>query len=180
MKSWVTQVIEDERNVLFSMLGKLHLSVSKPDPELLRTVLELVAEATETKVASDATSRNTLTKLQTSLLKLMHDIATTERGGEETILDETVMPETKSRVGADTTLHSEAGAEEQDVEAEEDEVTMQLQREMEMTTMEDPDAESTRIDDSVQEYDFSGMADDKDVQELLDSMADEDDEDLID
>ena len=61
------------------MLSKLHLTVSSPDPGLLRTVLELVAEAIESKVASDATSRNALAKMQTTLLKLMHDIATAER-----------------------------------------------------------------------------------------------------
>lgn len=168
------------------MLGKLHLAVSNPDPELLRTVLELIAEAVDTKVASDATSRNTLTKLQTSLLKLMHDIATAERGGggddEETVLDETMAPQHNV---ADTTLHSHAGAaeeEETELELDEDEVTMQLRRELESTRLENPDAESTRldVDESVQEYDFSGMADDKDIQELLDSMVDEDDEDLID
>lgn len=144
------------------MLGKLHLTMPNPDPELLRTVLELVVEAIETKVAPDATSRNTMTKLQTSLLKLMHDIATAERGGsgEDTVVDETAMG--------------------QDDDADEDEVTMQLQRELEMTKIENPDAESTRIDESVQEYDFSGMADDKDVQDLLDSMVDEDDEELMD
>lgn len=149
---------------------------------MLRTVLELMAEAIDTKVASDVASRNTLTKLQTSLLKLMHDIATAERGGgdEETILDETIAP----RHDVDMTLHSQAGAEEDETELEpdEDEVTMQLRRELESTRLENPDAESTRldVDDSVQEYDFSGMADDKDIQELLDSIVDEDDEDLID
>lgn len=176
----LTKLAEEERKVLFSMLSKLHLAVPSPDAELLRTVLELVAEAIETKVASDVTSRNTMTKLQTSLLKLMHDIATAERvgGGDETIADETLL----ARPEADTTMHSTAGAEdeEEDAEVEEDEVTMQLQRELKMSKLEQPDAESTRIDESLQEYDFSGMADDKDVQDLLDSMVDEDDEDLID
>ena len=166
---------------MFSMLGKLHLVVSNPEPELLRTVLELVAEAIETKVASDATSRNTLTKLQTSLLKMMHDIATAERGGEETVLDATVVPQAPTHTGVDDSLDAEAGAgTEEEEDEEEDEVTAQLQREMEMTTIESPDAESTRLDDSLQEYDESGLADDKDVQELLDSMLDEDDEDLMD
>lgn len=171
---------EEERKVLFSMLGKLHLSVPNTDPEVLRTVLELVAEAIETKAASDVTSRNIINKLQTSLLRIMHDIATAERGGggeEETVLDETVL----ARHEVDTTLQSVAGAEEEeDAEAEEDEVTQQLQREMESTRLESPDAESTRLDDSVQGFDVSGIADDNDMQELLDSIADEDDEDLID
>ncbi|KAL1297786.1 hypothetical protein AAFC00_006322 [Neodothiora populina] len=173
-----SQSSKEERKVLFSMLGKLHLAVPNPDPELLRTVLELVAEAVETKVASDATSRNTLTKLQTTLLKLMHDIATAERGGDmETVLDETAITGRE----ADTTVQHTADVDGTDVdlEEEEDEATVQLRREMEMTKLENPEAEGTRIDDSVQEYDFSGMADDEDVQDLLDSIDDED-EDLID
>jgi len=166
--------------VFFSMLGKLHLAVPHPERELLETVLELVAETIDSKVASDATSRNILTKVQTELLKLMHDIATTERGGgdEETVLDDTTM-----RPGdANNTLHSDAGArEDNEVEEEdEDEATMQLRREMEVTQLESPEAEDTRSDDTVREYDFSGMADDEDVQNLLDSLADEDDEDLMD
>lgn len=177
----LTAATEDERKVLFSMLGKLHLAVQSPDPELLRTVLELVAEAVDTKIASDATSRNTLTKLQTTLLKLMHDIASAERGLEETVVEETGINEED----AETTLHAAVGAdeEEENVKEEDDEVTLQLRRELETTRIEDPDAEGTRMDidmdDSMQEYDFSGMADDKDVQELLESMEDEDeDEDL--
>jgi condensin complex subunit 3 len=167
------------------MLGKLHLSVSSPDPALLRTVLELVAEAIESKVASDATSRNALTKIQTTLLKLMHDIATAERGGhtEETVLEEATVVQ---RTDVDETTQSVTGAEareeeeEQEEEAENDPVNAQLRRELESTRIEDPDAEGTRmdIDEEMEDYDFSGMADDKDVQALMDSMADED-EDLI-
>jgi condensin complex subunit 3 len=165
------------------MLGKLHLSVSSPDPALLRTVLELVAEAIESKVASDATSRNALAKIQTTLLKLMHDIATAERGGhaEETILeDATVVQRTDVDETAQSVTGAEAKEEEEEEEAENDPVNAQLRRELESTRIEDPDAEGTRmdIDEEMEDYDFSGMADDKDVQALMDSMADED-EDLI-
>lgn len=167
------------------MLSKLHLTVSSPDPGLLRTVLELVAEAIESKVASDVTSRNALAKMQTILLKLMHDIATAERGGggEETVVeDATVVQGTnvdetaQSVTGAETREEEEEAAE---VEAEDDPVNAQLRRELESTRIEDPDAESTRmdVDEEMEDYDFSGMADDKDVQALMDSMVD--DEDLI-
>lgn len=172
------------------MLGKLHLTVPNPDPQLLRTVLELVAEATETKVASDATSRNALTKMQTTLLKLMHDIATAERGGggEETVVEETTVMQ---RGEVDETAQSVTGAEAQvkqeeeedatEVEVEDDPVNAQLRRELESTRIEDPEDEGTRmdVDETMEDYDFSGMADDKDVQVLLDSMVDDDDEDLI-
>jgi condensin complex subunit 3 len=172
------------------MLSKLHLSVSSPDPGLLRTVLELVAEAIESKVASDATSRNALAKMQTTLLKLMHDIATAERGGhggEETVIeDATVVQRTdvdetaQSVTGAEAREEEEEEATEVEVDAENDPVNAQLRRELESTRIEDPDAEGTRmdIDEEMEDYDFSGMADDKDVQALMDSMAD-DDEDLI-
>jgi condensin complex subunit 3 len=167
------------------MLGKLHLSVSSPDPGLLRTVLELAAEAIESKVASDATSRNALTKIQTTLLKLMHDIATAERGGhggEETVLEDATVVQ---RTDVDETAQSVTGAadaaeEEEEVADADDPVNAQLRRELEHTSIEDPDAEGTRmdIDEEMEDYDFSGMADDKDVQALMDSMVDED-EDLI-
>lgn len=168
------------------MLSKLHLTVSSPDPGLLRTVLELVAEAIESKVASDATSRNALAKMQTTLLKLMHDIATAERGGdgEETVVEDatavqiTDVDETAQSVtGADAREEEEEATE---VEAEDDPVNAQLRRELESTRIEDPDAEGTRmdIDEEMEDYDFSGMADDKDVQALMDSMVDDDD-DLI-
>lgn len=169
------------------MLSKLHLTVPSPDPGLLRTVLELVTEAIESKVASDATSRNALAKMQTTLLKLMHDIATAERGGgggEETVVEDatavqiTDVDETAQSVtGADAREEEEEATE---VEAEDDPVNAQLRRELESTRIEDPDAEGTRmdIDEEMEDYDFSGMADDKDVQALMDSMVDDDD-DLI-
>jgi condensin complex subunit 3 len=168
------------------MLSKLHLTVSSPDPGLLRTVLELVAEAIESKVASDATSRNALGKMQTTLLKLMHDIATAERGGggEETVFEDATAVQ---RTDVDETAQSVTGAdareeeeEATEVEAEDDPVNAQLRRELESTRIEDPDAEGTRMDmdEEMEDYDFSGMADDKDVQALMDSMVDDDD-DLI-
>jgi condensin complex subunit 3 len=167
---------------LFSMLGKLHLAVSSPDPGLLRTVLELVAEAIESKVASDATSRNALTKIQTTLLKLMHDIASAERGGhggEETVIEDATVVQ---RTDVDETAQSVTGAaaDEEEEDAGDDPVNAQLRRELEHTSIEDPDAEGTRmdIDEEMEDYDFSAMADDKDVQALMDSMVDED-EDLI-
>lgn len=171
------------------MLSKLHLAVSSPDPGLLRTVLELVAEAIESKVASDATSRNALAKIQTTLLKLMHDIATAERGGhggEETVLEDATVVQ---RTDVDETAQSVTGAAEDaeeeatevEADAENDPVNAQLRRELESTRIEDPDLEGTRmdVDEEMEDYDFSGMADDKDVQALMDSMVDDEDEDLI-
>jgi len=74
----------------------------------------------------------------------------------------------------------EEEATEVEVDAENDPVNAQLRRELESTRIEDPDLEGTRmdVDEEMEDYDFSGMADDKDVQALMDSMVDED-EDLI-
>jgi len=162
------------------MLGKLHLTSSHPNPELLRTVLELTAEAIETKIAMDATSRNALTKLQTVLLKIVHDSATAERGGDETALEETVMTATLAH-----RRHTQAKNSDED---EEDEVTMQLRREMEESVLEDPEAESTHInaigDETVggataDGIDVSQLPDEKEMQSLVDSFEDEDDDDLL-
>jgi condensin complex subunit 3 len=119
----------------------------------------------------------------------MHDIATAERGGhgEEIVLEDATVVQ---RTDVDETAQSVTGADAREEEAEEEEATevdaendpvnAQLRRELESTRIEDPDAEGTRmdIDEEMEDYDFSGMADDKDVQALMDSMAD-DDEDLI-
>ncbi|WPH03712.1 Hypothetical protein R9X50_00659500 [Acrodontium crateriforme] len=90
-----SQVSKEEKKVLFSVLGKVHLPAGECDGERLKVVLELLVEAIDTKVAADATSRNVLTKLQTQMLKLMHDVMTEERGGggaEETIMETTELP----------------------------------------------------------------------------------------
>jgi len=176
------------------MLGKLHLTVAHPDQELFRTVLELTAEAIETRVASDATSRNTLTKLQTVLLKAVHDSATAERGGEETVLEETAVA-TPARARRGGGVQGDRQEEEGQAEGEEDEVTMQLRREMQETRIEDGegdddgDAESTRIaaigDETVggatsDGIDVSQLPDEKEMQSLMDSIGDDEDEDLVD
>lgn len=171
-----TQTSKEEKKVLFSMLSKLHLPHGGCGGERLRTVLELLAEAVDTRVATDATSRNTLTKLQNSLLKLMHDIATEERGGggEETILETT---ELTVRPGAEVGDDTEATTALE--EEEEDDATLQLQREMGDATIGAPDAEGTRVQlgEPDSELDVSGLADETAVQSLID--ADEDDEDLL-
>jgi condensin complex subunit 3 len=155
-----SQVSKDEKKVLFSVLGRLHLPPAGCDGERLKTVLELVAEAVDTKVASDATSRNVLAKLQTALLKQMHDVMTLERGGggaEETVVestevmqdgdevDETVAgagteaTEFESTVVADRGVKQEAEEteedEDDDEDVDEDPSVTQLRTEMRDTTL---------------------------------------------
>ena len=89
-----SHIEKEEKKVLFSMLGKLHLPAGGCDGELLKSILTLLEEASETKVAPDATSKNTLTKLQGLLVNQIRDLMTAERGGggeEDTVLDLTVV-----------------------------------------------------------------------------------------
>ncbi|KAF2721121.1 hypothetical protein K431DRAFT_312816 [Polychaeton citri CBS 116435] len=174
-----SQVNKDERKVLFSILGKLHLPAEGCDGERLRTILELIAEAVETRVATDATARNIVTKLQTHLLKLMHDFMTTERGGggdEITVLETTEMP-VRSRMSAMTAVEEgedestqltsgkvnpSLGSGEADVDEEEEySDATQLQREMRDTTIGAPDAEGTRVQLGSDDTEMSGLTDDE-------------------
>lgn len=101
-----SQVSKEEKKVLFSVLGRLHLPTGGCGGERLQTVLELVTEAEDSKVATDATSRNVLSKMKTQMLKIMHDVMTLERGGggaEETVLDTTEAPE-QTEVGEETEM----------------------------------------------------------------------------
>jgi len=141
-----SQCAREERKVLCSMLGKLHLPAGGCDGERLKSVLELLAEAIDTGVAVDATSRNIFIKLQTQLLRLMHDVMTAERGGggaEETVLETTEMP---AQVGAEATeeVVEEVDEGEEEAEEEEEDVT-QLRRTMRDTSIGAPDAEGTRM-----------------------------------
>ncbi|OQO15072.1 hypothetical protein B0A48_00454 [Cryoendolithus antarcticus] len=165
-----SQVSKDEKKVLFSLLGRLHLPAEGCDEESLNTILELLAEAVDTKVASDATSKNVLAKLQTQLLKMMHDVMTLQRGGggaEETVMEttempdetavlyETAMPDTPAtRAGATEAEIEESFDEDAGLEDEDADVT-QLRTEMRDTTLGFngttigldglPDAEGTRV-----------------------------------
>jgi condensin complex subunit 3 len=136
-----TQVSKEEKKVMMSMLGKMHFPANGCSPELLGTLLELVTEAIDTAVATDATGRNTLTKLKNGWLKLMHDIATAERGGGGE--DETVMETTELAVHPGATELTEATCLEEDEEVGEDEDVSHLQPTT--TTIGAPDAEGTRI-----------------------------------
>ncbi|PSK42692.1 Condensin complex subunit 3 [Elsinoe australis] len=171
------QTSKEERKVLFSMLGKLHLAEKGQAVENVKAVLELVAEVTEGKLAGDATSRNVLTKLQTVLLKLVHDAAGAERGVEDTGLDVTSVTATPAR----RTKGRKSD------ETEMDEVTQQLQRELEATKIEEEDeGEESKLtvigegkeDESVIDasIDTSQLPDEKDMQSLMDSLEDEDEE----
>jgi condensin complex subunit 3 len=186
-----SQVSKEEKKVLFSVLGRLHMPAGGCDAELLKTILELLAEAVDTKVASDATSRNVLTKLQTQLLKQMHDVMTLERGGggaEETVVDSTELAnetqataagahgdadatELATELGDTVADSTAAAAEEDDEEEEEDGDVTQLRTEMRDTTLNigsttigAPDAEGTRV--GLGDEEESDLSDDPDAMDM--------------
>ena len=187
-----SQVSKEEKKALFSVLGRLHMPVGGCDGERLKTVLELLAETVDTKVASDATSRNVLTKLQTQLLKQMHDVMTLERGGggaEETVVDTTELAhegeETATAAGAHgdadaTELATELGDTVADVttaatedgdddeEEEEDGDVTQLRTEMRDTTL---GIGSTTIGAPDAEGTRVGLEDEEDSDSLDDADA---------
>lgn len=59
-------IIEEERKVLLTMLGKIYIT-SNSSTEKLRAVTDLVAEAIDGKIATDATTRNGLNKIHKAL-----------------------------------------------------------------------------------------------------------------
>ena len=149
-----SQVGRDERKVLFSMLGKVHLPAGGCSADQLGKVCGLVTEAIDSRVATDATSKNMLTKMRNELLKQMNSITTAERGGggaEDTILDTTEAPDVQT--GADETEGNVMDDFDEDAEAEED--VTQLQKTLRdttlgattfgATTIGAPDAEGTRV-----------------------------------
>jgi len=133
-----SQVGKEERKGLLGMLGKVYLPAGGCDGEQLKGILELVTEATETHVATDAPGTRILKKLYDDLLKMIREVAMAERGVED---GETVVESTEMTVmpGAEAT---EMGTE---VGEDEDEEVTQMQRTMRDTTIGAPDAEGTRM-----------------------------------
>ncbi|EON63046.1 hypothetical protein W97_02273 [Coniosporium apollinis CBS 100218] len=67
--------LKEEKKIYFSVLSKLHItapttSAPAPPSERLTTLTALLDEATEAKVANDATSRNALARLRNAVWKL--------------------------------------------------------------------------------------------------------------
>ena len=126
-------ILEEEKKVLISMLGKLYITANSAS-EKLTTVFELVVEAIDNKIASDATSRNALNKLHTALSK-----AIGESGNIRTQSDEGI-----TVAGQEVERDTEAPA--QDLE---DETRMELVEEDEATGF--PIEGATGVQDSVLE-----------------------------
>lgn len=63
-------ITEEEKKVFLGMIGKIYINPAAPNAAL-QGLLDLVSEALEAKVATEASSRNALTKLQTALQKAL-------------------------------------------------------------------------------------------------------------
>ena len=90
------------------MLGKLYITANS-NPEKLSSVYELVAEAMDLKVATDAPSRNALTKLHSALGKVVGEAGAIRRSVEEGI---TVVEEGKTMAEEDEAEAPALGSEE--------------------------------------------------------------------
>lgn len=88
---------EEERKVLLTMLGKIHVT-SNSTREKLRAVNDLVVEAIDEKVATDATTRNALNKFNLALNKALGEVDTVQPSVEDHDADQTAGNE--NEVGA--------------------------------------------------------------------------------
>ncbi|KAL8722817.1 MAG: hypothetical protein Q9225_000766 [Loekoesia sp. 1 TL-2023] len=80
---------KEERKVLVAMLGKLYIT-SNSSVDKLRAVTDLVSEAIDAKIASDATTRNAFSKLHQALAKALGDVDLVRPGIEEQAADQMV------------------------------------------------------------------------------------------
>ncbi|KAJ4346878.1 chromosome condensation complex Condensin, subunit G [Didymosphaeria variabile] len=151
----------DERKPVLTLLTKACIAPTGPAPneEKLSTLLCLVNEAVESKLGTDATQRNYLTKLEVNLTKRMGDVETVTQAAESGAA--TVTPEA-------TEIPETAPAEEG---AEEEEDTMMAGMQGESTRMpldleEDDEVDMDDVANPITEDDI--------VNSLLASELDED------
>lgn len=90
------------------MLSKLYITANS-NPEKLGSVSELVVEAIDVKVATDAPSRNALTKLQSAVGKVLRDAGPLRKCMEE---EATVAEEGKTMAEEDEAEAPALGSEE--------------------------------------------------------------------
>ena len=117
----LTSITEEEKKILTSMAGKINVTAAS-DPEKLQTLLDLTAEAIDLKIATDAPSRNALTKLHATLVKITGEVesrnAKSQREDKDAVLDD---EGEATVVGArdDVQEPAVAGSEEEDEDEEE-------------------------------------------------------------
>jgi condensin complex subunit 3 len=143
---------KDERKPLLSLLGKLYIAPSSAnrrdesavDEESLRTLHVLVSEAVEGKIGTDATQRNALIKLETSLTKRLGEQPTQiqDMEAERTATPETTVAAEETvadTTEVDATAHTQAGAQEDEEEEDEDTMLAGMQGESTRMPLEEDD-----------------------------------------
>ena len=185
----LTYIAEEERKTYISLLGKLHISGSVP-AESLQTLFDLVNEAFEGKAVTETAARNTLTKLQNNLSKLLAAVAKdSSDGGVEAEAEAEAAAEPEDDDVLETTEVPDAEKQEDEEEEEGDETMM-----TKFTGV--PDAEGTRfMDMDDEDEDEEGEEEEDELtpgnvkikkgprvsadESLVESLLDDDDEDTI-
>jgi len=81
-------ITEEEKKALITMLSKLYITPNS-DPTKLEAAKDLAAEAVDSKIATDAPSRNALNKLYTALSKALGENGTAGKSAEGVTIVET-------------------------------------------------------------------------------------------
>ncbi|KAL8704663.1 MAG: hypothetical protein Q9201_002197 [Fulgogasparrea decipioides] len=91
---------KEERKVLLTMVGKIYVSPNSSTKKL-QGITDLVAEAIDAKIATDATTRNALHKLYQSLGRVLGDVRSIRPGTEEGTDQPLAGNEARSEHGSD-------------------------------------------------------------------------------
>jgi condensin complex subunit 3 len=165
---------KDERKPLLSLLGKLFIAPSGTtqkgeegavDEESFRTLHELVSEAVEGKIGTDATQRNALIKLEATLTKRLGEPNTQI---QDTEAERTATPETTA--AADATEVNEEETEDDATEAS----ASQSKRKSNVTQVADEDEEEDEEDEDTM---LAGMQGEGTRMPLEEDDEEEDEED---
>ncbi len=109
-------ITEEEKKALITMLSKLYIT-SNSDPTKIEAAKDLAAEAVDSKIATDAPSRNALNKLYTALSKALGENGTAGKGAEGVTIVETRQNEGLTAVEEGAVTHGDEEVEETEVRA---------------------------------------------------------------
>lgn len=111
--------VEEERKVLLTMVGKMHVTANS-SREKLEAITNLVAEAIDAKIATDTTTRNALNKIHLALTKALGELDTVRPRIEDRDADQTV-------AGNEVDVEEASEVEDTKMEVEEDDAVTQGQ-----------------------------------------------------
>lgn len=96
----LTAMTEEEKKALITMLSKLYITPNS-DPTKLEAAKDLAAEAVDSKIATDAPSRNALNKLYTALSKALGENGSVGKSAEGVTVVEARQDEGVTAVGGE-------------------------------------------------------------------------------